>query len=58
MSALSGGGIAVRGLIRGRPLPIARQAPGRYQALLAETNDNPKPFVWTTDSEKIITDGA
>ena len=25
---------------------------------LAETNDNPKPFVWTTDPEKIITDGA
>jgi hypothetical protein len=25
---------------------------------LAETNDNPKPFVWTTDPEKIIADGA
>jgi hypothetical protein len=58
MSAPNGGGIAVRELIRGRPLPIARQAPGRYQALLAETNNNFKPFVWTTDSQKIITDGA
>ena len=25
---------------------------------LAETNDDPKLFVWTTDPEKIITDGA
>src|SRR5947199_4609677 len=51
-------GTAVRGLTRGRPLPLARPAPGRYKRFLAETNDNPKPFVWTADPEKIIVDSA
>jgi len=50
-------GTAVRGLTRARPLPIARRAPGRYQRFLAETNDNPKPFV-RTDPKKIIVDSA
>jgi hypothetical protein len=33
---------------------------GRYhiKRFLAETNDNPKPFVWTTDPEKIIVNSA
>jgi hypothetical protein len=40
------------------------RAGGRYgrsssdKRFLAETNDNPKPFVWTTDPEKIIVDSA
>jgi hypothetical protein len=36
------------------------QLPGRYhiKRFLAETNDNPKPFVWTTDPEKIIVNSA
>ena len=32
------------------------QLQAAIKRFLAETNDNPKPFVWTTDPEKIIAD--
>jgi hypothetical protein len=31
---------------------------GAIKRFLAENHDNPKLFVWTTDPEKIIVDGA
>jgi hypothetical protein len=37
---------------RGPPLDC--RSPGRHQPLLKETNDHPKPFVWTADPDKII----
>ena len=32
-----------------RRLPLRRRLAGRHQSLLAETNADPKPFVWTAD---------
>jgi transposase len=34
-----------------RSLPELQTATNRF---LAETNDNPKPFVWTTDPKKLL----
>ena len=37
-----------------RHLPIARRAASGHQTLRRRTNNQPKPFVWTADPERII----
>ena len=41
--------------IEARRLPIRRRSPGRHQPLRRrDTTQNPKPFTWTADPDKII----
>jgi hypothetical protein len=35
-------------------VPIARRPLAGIKRFLAETNDNPKPFIWTADPDKVI----
>jgi hypothetical protein len=58
MSALSRGGTALEGSPVGDRHRSLAELKAFIERFLAETNDDPKPFVWTTNSEMIITDGA
>jgi hypothetical protein len=51
-------GKAVRGPPAGDRYRSLVELQAAIKRFLAETNDNPKPFVWTTDPEKIIVDSA
>jgi hypothetical protein len=58
MSALSGGEQRLEGSPAGDRYRSLVKLQAVIKRFLAETNDNPKPFVWTTDPEKIIADGS
>jgi hypothetical protein len=58
MSVLSGGEHRFEGPPAGDRYRSLVEFQPAIERFLAETNDNPKPFVWTTDPEKIIIDGA
>jgi hypothetical protein len=37
-----------------RRLLLGRRSPGRHHRFIDDANDEPKPFVWTADPDKII----